>query len=367
MTTHKIPLESFTPKSGVKIKLENGELHIPAEKPIAPKNRHHVHIPGKYKLPFRVDMAVKLHTEKPPTQLHLYAGKGNVYFNNGVISCTDILTVDKKVSVFGDVKMANYLYHNNIPKKEYVDISIMFGSKTVWIAVDGIYCYSTDKMSHIKMLRENILPVEFADGLGIGLCVGTHTQAKIKSFTISEYENDEPEIPAEIADLPELSQFELYVKGLPPEVHGEMFKTDEFLLKDMKSSLKFKRGIDKFGHLTYKSPCGFIYTIREYGVSGHHSTDWIHNSNKADYTNKILNKLAGASPEFADKMFSQLQICNPHSKECGGRTIIEFNGKSSSTCRGKIFFKMIPSEFEDLRKVVAATGEVMKANKISGG
>ena len=237
----------------------------------------------------------------------------------------------------------------------------MYGSKAMWVSVDGKHCYASNETPYIKLLQDDAVPEKYADGLDISMCVGTHTGLIIKSFAVTEYESDEPGIPAEIMNLPKLSQFELFVKGLPPEVHDEMLKTDEYLMNDMKSSLKFRRAIDKHGHLEYKASCGFIYTMREFGVHGHHSTDWAPSPNRADYTNAIFNKLAEASPEFADKMFDRLQICNPHTRDCTSRIKIEFNGETRSTCRGKIFFKMFPSEFEDVRKVAAAASEIKKA------
>jgi len=59
MQSHNIPLEALKPKK-VKVKIENGELYIPAEEANLGKGRHHVAVPGKYKLPFRIDMTAKL-------------------------------------------------------------------------------------------------------------------------------------------------------------------------------------------------------------------------------------------------------------------------------------------------------------------
>jgi hypothetical protein len=359
MKIHDIPLEAFAPKK-IKVKIENGELHIPAEEAILGKSRHHVSIPGKFKLPFRIDMTVKskfIRTNQVTSQLTLYIGKGQIYFNGGHTSATDIFTREEITPCA--------LRYNEMPKKDYTDISIMYGSEIMWASVDNQYCFSSVKMPYIKFLQENELPELSANGLGIAMCGGTDTKLTIKSLTVTEYDNDEPDIPAEMENLPELSQFELYVRGLPPEVHDELFKTDEYLLKDMKSSLKFRRTIDKHGHLLYKSPCGFQYQIREYGVGLRHQTNWVQSPNKPDYTNKIFSRLAESSPEFAEKIFNKSQICNPHARDCARRTIVEFNGKSINVCSGTVKFNMLPSEFEDMRKVVAAAGEIIKEEKES--
>ena len=359
MKTHNIPLESFAPKGKIKVKIENGELHLPADESKVGKSRHHADIPGKFKLPFRIDMTVKVKvTETPPLELNLYIGNGKVHFEGGHTSCDDILTT-VKFSTVGDSKLTSFVHYNDIPAKEYADISVIFGSKMMWVTVDNKYCFSSDKMLYIELLRENAVPKEFADGLGISICGGTHTKLAIKSLLITEYETDEPKTPAEIANLPELSPFELYVKGLPSELHDEMFKTDEFLMNDMKSSLKFKRTIDKHGHLTYQSPCGFQYGMTYFGAQERHATHWVQSPKKPDYTSEVLSKLAESSPKLADELFSNIQICNPHSRECKRRTTIEFKGESRQVCRGAISLKWHPSGFEDLRKLVTAASMVI--------
>lgn len=351
MKTHNIPLESFTPKSKTKVKIENEGLYIPAEIKSNGKERHYVYIPGKYKLPFRINMTAKIgFIAEPPSQFTLIIGKGNVYFNGGYTESCDILT--------GSKITPDAVYYNDIPSKEYVDISVMYGSKVMWAAVDGEYCLSSEESEYMKLLHDNTVPDKFINGLDIAICGGTGTKLEIKSLTIIEYENDELEIPAEISNVPELSPFEWYVKGLPLELQDEMIKTDEFLLNDMKKILKFKRAIDKYGHLTYKSPCGFQYTIFEHGAGEFHEINWDW-MKKPDYTDAVLVKLAESSPEFADKMFSRLWDCG--SPTCKRVSINEYNGKTKITCRSTIVFKWLPAEFEDVRKVAAAANEVVKA------
>jgi hypothetical protein len=362
MKTNTIPLESIKPKNKMKIKLENSELHIPAEEANLGKSRHHVSVPGKYIPPFRINMTLtsKFAKNHPITpQFRLYIGKGNVYFNGGHTSCTDILTFTKS-SVFGDNKAANYVYYNNIPDKGYVDISIMFGSKMMWVSVDGVYCYFSDKLAYIEMLKDNDIPNEFKEGVDIVICGGTDTKLVIKSLIVTEYENDEPKIPEELLKLPKISAFEMYVQGLPPKIQEIMYDMDAFLMNDMKGYLKFKRTIDKYGHLTYASPGGFQYGIREFGVGGYHGTAWVQSPKKPDLTNEIMNELAKKSPEFAEKIFGQFQFCHPHTRECSQRTRVEFKSKTVDVCMSKITFQMTPSGFEDVKKYITAVGEAVK-------
>lgn len=351
MKTHNITLESITTKSKTKVKIENGELHIPAEIKSNGKERHYAYVPGKYKLPFRIDMTAKIsYITNPPSQFTWYIGKGNVYFNGGYTEFCDILT--------GDKGTPNSIYYNDIPSKEYVDISITYGSKAMWITINEKCCLYSNESAYIKLLHDNTVLDELKNGLDIAICGGTGTKLDIKSLMIIEYESDEPKIPEEIMNVPELSTFEWYVKGLPQRLQEEMIKTDKFLMNDMKNILKFKRAIDKYGHLTYKSPCGFQYTIPDHGVGEFHETNWDW-MKKPDYTNVILKKLAESSPEFADKLFEKLWDCS--SPTCKRVSLNEHNGKSKIGCRSTIVFNWLPSEFEDVRKVVAAVNEVVRA------
>ena len=274
MKTNNIQLDTITPKKGTKIKCENNELHIPANDSGLGKSRSLVYIPGRYKPPFSINMTVKAKFmdkpqektklgDEPYTQLTLYIGKGRVYFCGGRVCAADILS-DGKKGVHGDDGAPYYVYYNHIPEKDYVDISITFGTQAMYVAVDGVICYASRDMPYLQMPHDNIVPVDMS------LCSGTYTMTVLKSFAITEYENDEPAIPAEIADLPNVSEFEMFVRRLPPHVHDEVFKIDEYLLNH--KTVKFRRTFENIEHLIYKSSCGFNYQIPEYGVHGKHLT-----------------------------------------------------------------------------------------------
>ena len=351
MKSSSIALETLTPKKPTKVKIENGELHIPAEEAMTGKSRHHVIVPGKYTIPFRIDMTVKtkyLRINQLASQLTLYIGKGSVYFNGGHTSAVDIITADSI--------LPNAVYHNDMQSGEFVDLSVTFGSEMMWASVNNKICFVAKNPRYVETQQDSAT----MNGLDIIICGGTSTKLAIKSLIIAEYQNDEPDMPKEIVNLPELSAFELFVSGLHPQLHDEVIKTDKYLMNDMKSSLKFRRSIDKHGHLTYQSPFGFSYSIREFGVGEYHGTSWVKSPNKPDYTNEVLNYLAKTSPKLADKVFNNFHGCEVHERKCARMTTIDFNGKSKIICAGRIYFKMLPSEFDDVRKVIEATSEVVR-------
>lgn len=50
---------------------------------------------------------------------------------------------------------------------------------------------------------------------------------------------------------------------------------------------------------------------------------------------------------------------------CSNMKTTEYNGKKRKSCGGSMHFKWIPSDFEDVRKVLAAVNEVVKISNIS--
>lgn len=134
-------------------------------------------------------------------------------------------------------------------------------------------------------MESNAVPEEFKDGLDFEIACAAKVELTIKSLMITEYEKDEPHIPEEIANMPELSAFEWYLKSLPHELRNEVFKTDEYLMKDIKAGLKFKKAIDKDGKLTYQLPCGLHYTMNRYSIGESHAMYW-------NRFGEVLNKLA---------------------------------------------------------------------------
>lgn len=174
-------------------------------------------------------------------------------FNRGGfgIRRIDILT--------GKEEQTKYDYDNVLPIHEYVGLSVIYGSKMMWVEFNGEHCYCTGKASYLGLLESNAVPEEFKDGLDFEITCAEEVELTIKSLMITEYEKDELHTPKEIANMPELSAFEWYLKSLPHELRDEAFKTDEYLMKDIKASLKFKKAIDKDGKLTYQSPCGLHF------------------------------------------------------------------------------------------------------------
>ena len=364
MKVNSIPLESFKIKSllrdgstgKVLLTMENGELRMTTlVEGLSKKHQNYVYIVDKFKLPFRIDMTVKTNS----TAFKIKTGKGHILFmgsfNRGGfgIRRADILT--------GKEETTKNDYDRILPIDEYVDLSVIYGSKTMWVEFNGQPGYYTGKAPYITALKNNDMK-EYENGLDFAIVCGENVVLKIKSLKITEYENDEPAIHEEIANMPELSAFEWYLKSLPHEIRGEAVKTDAYLMNDMKTILQFKKSIDKDGKLTYESPCGFRYSMNRYGINESHGISW-------DKLGSVLYKLAETSPDFANNMFANINghvssrggdKCNQCTAiSCANMKSIEFDGKTRRACGGTMQFKWLPSEFENVRKVVAAVSVIV--------
>ena len=305
-------------------------LYIPADVPNLGKSRNYINIPGNFKLPFRLDMAAKIdyhYLNQVASQLTLYVGNGTVYFNGGHVSATDIWT---KSDIAPD-----FVRYNGIPEKEFAEISIFYGRDIMWVSVDGLYCFSTKKMS----------PMDTVD---ISICGGTATRLSIRSLAITQYDENEPDIPLELSNLPELSELEQFLNGLPQEIISEMREMDEFL-----TAKKYRRSL-KTGFLTYRSANGFRMEIKEFGAGKEIITAWAPTDKKPDLTNAVMNKLAETSHEFAAKIFDMILGCGVHSRGCKRTVAYEFAGKTKTSCCGRMNVQLNPQGLQDLRKFVEA-------------
>ena len=147
---------------------------------------------------------------------------------------------------------------------------------------------------------------------------------------------------------------------------------DEYLMKDMKKTLKFKRKIEG-GYpcckITYVSPWGFRYKIFISNTYLWHDNAWIaYNTRrevdnfggrkKADYTIETLNILAEESPAFAELMFERIQECSlcHDGGSCSNWEVYTYNERKKVTCAWSngMHFKMFPADFDDAKKVINA-------------
>ena len=114
MITHNIPLESFTPHGKISISVENGELHMTG----GVDRGAYIQIPGKYKLPFRIDMTAKM--DSPA--LIMQIGEGYINLNTGGMDNRRMMSI-----VGGEAKPNIHKFDNRVPLNEYFDVSVIYG------------------------------------------------------------------------------------------------------------------------------------------------------------------------------------------------------------------------------------------------
>lgn len=382
MVIHNIPLESLIPHGKVSVNITNGEFNLvtnSAFKTWFDKDntpiKSYVYLPNKYKLPFRVDMTVKI--DSPA--LYLLAGKGLIGFATGMDNrkIRDILGKNPKPNT--------HAFDNDLQMNQYVDISVTYGMKAMWVYINSDLRCISRKDDYIKTIKKGLLPKEYENGFNLALACTKRTQTVLKELTITEFELDKITVPEEsvkihcdsaclsVSEKPTLDKC---IQGLEYDLQKEIIHTNEYLLNDVKKNMSFKRKIEggyPYSKITYVSQKGLSYKIHIRGVTLWHQLVWIRYNTKqeqekyggykkADCTNEALNKLAEESPELASKIFFRIRECFGCEQNCGYRAIYEYNEMKKMSCDdifGGIYFKMLPSDFEDLRKYISVLKDVL--------
>jgi hypothetical protein len=366
MNKHIIPPASLTPEGKVTLTRQNGGLlmasegfsrRIPrtaeekkAKRPIQ-FEEFCARVPGTYTLPFRIDLTLKTNSRR----FMLRAGKGHVTFTGtlyrsydgdekhqpegGGIHRADVLT--------GKPEPPRYNFDANLPLNETVTLSVIYGSKSMWVEINGNPFYAESGAPYMNETKQ--------EKLEIALACDQNVELEIRSLAVTEYANDEPEIT-----VPERSAYEWFLQSLPRDLRDEAAQTDRFLMNTMKKTLNFKKSIDKEGVLAYISPCGLQYRLRRISFGEPHHLSW-------DRFGEVFAKLGQTDPAFAEKMFANVRKnitarkCRQcDSVSCCNMKTIAYNGKTKQTCSGSVQFAWTPPAFGDVRRLVEAAGEVAK-------
>lgn len=378
MIVHKISPESLLPHGSVSCTYTDGEMHLTTSETINTlfsrwdmPIQSYVSVPGQYKLPFRIDFTIKI--DSPA--MYLIVGRGHVGIGTDGMDNRSITSI-----VGGEFKPRKHRADNTIPMGEFAEIAVIYGHKAMQLTVNGESRYLCKKDPYHN---SPLLETEFREGFEIKLACEKRTRLVFNAFTITEYEDSEPEfLPDTMGEMPppclsaeEKPTVESCIRGLRPELQQAILDMDRYLAGTLKQSMKFKRKIEggyPYAKITYVSPWGFSYKLNLSGRTMTHSMGWIvYNTareqekyagyKKADYTIATLNKLAQASPEFADEIFFRMKECaGCYGGNCIHRSWYEYNGIEKTSCGGTVQFKMLPSEFDDARKVIEAISDVVQ-------
>ncbi len=365
MVKHNIELTHFLSRGQAECEVRDDLLYVANKKSIPTQRfdaehlsiNSYISLPERYKLPLRIDITAKI--DAPG--LYILIGKGHVNFGtlwSDNRRVDDISKPDRKVKFF----------HNYIPINEFTDIALIYDLKEMQILVNGQERYYSTKEKYMKAsalseINENGLEIKISCDKLVNLC--------IKSFSITEYDgtcgicHTDVELPqAQTKNMAieagEKTTFEKCISLLPFNIQQEIIEMDEYL-KGLRP-LKFKRQLEKNGNkITYvASDYGCSYAIYLSNDIFDHSLQWYLLTNgkpetwhrKANMMEETLNSLAINKPDFADRMFENLDECVGCYKTCMGRTPYTFNNKRKYACHGKLKFKMGISGFEDVRTFI---------------
>lgn len=370
MKKHDVDISSLSLNGYVITEIENDILNVVTTKRLSTKFEDknmalnsYVYTPNTYRLPLRIDLSIKV--DSPG--LFLCLGNGHINFGT---PWSDNRRIDDII----EPNCKPRFFHNHIPMNEFVDISIIYGFTAMQILVNGEERFYSEKE---KYMKSKLLQELNSKGFILKMTCTKRTNLYIKSLSITEYD-EAPQIVHSNADLPQpwtsneavaagqKPTFESCISLLSSEIRDEIIKTDGFLrsLRPM----KFKRQLEKHGNkITYlASEYGFSYGVFPSNDVMYHSLCWYILTNskpefwhrKADMMEMTLNKLAETSPNFAERMFSNLTECIACCP-CSVKTLYEFNSKKKLACHGIMEFKMCVSDFEDVRTFINTINQLL--------
>jgi hypothetical protein len=376
MINHRIELDSFTPKGYVVCDYKDNMLYMTTNRSIPTQRFDLEHLsinsymllPGKFKLPLRIDLTVKM--DAPG--LYILLGKGHVNFGtlwSDNRRLDDIVAPTRKTMNFD----------NRIKVNEFTEISLLYDLKEMQILINGEERYYSN---HEKYMKSSAFCDRNTEGFDIKIACDKMVNLCIKSFSVTEYDDtcgiyhSGEELPAAITKNVALTSgekptFDKCISLLPADIQSEIIQIDEYL-KSLKP-MKFKRQLEKNGNkITYvASDYGVSYAIYLSNDIFDHSLQWYIITNgkpdtwhrKADRMEDTLNCLANKSQDFAERMFQNLDECVGCYQHCLARTRYQFHEKSKAVCHGKLKFNMSTSVFDDVRSFVDEVNRLVQENE----
>ncbi len=362
MKKHSIDLSRFLPQGQVVCEYKDSMLHMTTNRAIPTQRfdsehlsiNSYIYLPDKYKLPLRIDITARI--DAPG--LYVLLGKGHINFGT---LCSD----NRHIDDIATPARKTMQYYNHMDMNEFTDISILYDLKEMQVMIGGEERYYSTKE---RYMRSPAFSDMNNDGFEVKIACDKLVNLCISSITITEFDDTcgifhpDTELPAAIAKNNAIAPgekptFEKCISLLPEYIQSEIVKIDEYL-RALKP-LKFKRQIEKNGNkITYvASDYGLSYAIYLSNDIFDHSLQWYIITNgkpetwhrKADMMEETLNSLANEAPEFAERMFNNLDDCVGCYKNCLAKTQYRFHDKHKTACHGKLKFKMSVAGFEDVR------------------
>ena len=361
--------------------------------------RHCAALPGEYRLPFRIDMNVKL--DYP--SFILLVGGGHVSF---ATPWQDNRKIEDILKPTGKPNQDHYFYNDNgLPFGEFTDISVIYNPDEMQILIGGEERYYTRRQAYMRLKKPSDYDPE---RLKIRLAVSKLSVISIKSISVTEFEERAPvtrgafvedsrngassgvgasgganapggagapggiNSPGDASEsgvavmsggtnapgAPSKLSFEDSISRLPQGYQDEIRTMDGFLTS--LRPMKFRRVIDKKGgKISYvASGYGFSYAVNVSGAASSHNFGWYIVTNGkpetwrriADNMETALVETAKADPGLAERIFYALNDCvGCYGSRCLAKTLYAFDGQKRLSCHGRVVLRMRPGDFSDAR------------------
>ncbi len=367
MKEHDINLSALIPHGSVDLCVINGQLNMTTTQAIHDVGynicRSKIHsyalVPGRFHLPFRIDMTAKIDS---PEML--------ILIGDGHITVGSPRMENRRIEDIAEPVGKPRHYHNSVNYNQFFQITMVFNREEMQILINGAQRYYSTKERYMKSVSLEAFP--------IAITCTKRVQMSISSIKVTEYEHKAPITHFADTDTvtPELitkdkPTFQSCIENLPPSIKQEIIKTEEFLKK--LKHLKFKRTIDKYGNKFsfLASSHGVSYAVYLNGELMHHSFQWyiVTNSTsdkwhrKADMLEETLEALQVQTPELADRIFYNLNECIGCRENCLARSPYTYKSRKKISCHGHVVFKMLPSDFQDVRDFFAELDMVVADEK----
>ena len=319
--------------------------------------KSYIALPGRYRLPFRLDMAARL--DYPA--LFLFVGGGHVTFGS---PWQDNRKIEDIHYPSGKPNQDHYSYDGSLPFGEYTDISVTYGLGEMQILIGGEERFYSRKQAYMKPKANNPPP---SGDLQIKLAVSKLSTLSIKSIAITEYDGDAPVARGsfELADpkakysAPPKPTFEGAISSVPQPFRDEISEMDLFL-KSLRP-MKFRRTIERNGNrVSYvASDYGISYALNISGAESSQNLGWyfINAGNeksfyqKSDRMEEALAGLSQSDPELAGRIFYALNDCiGCYGPGCLAKKPYAHGGQKRLSCHGRVHLRMCLSDFADVRK-----------------
>jgi len=337
-------------------------------------------IPGRYRLPLRINMTVKL--DYP--EFWLLVGDGHIHFASGHDSeYGKIQDIADPVSRLNSENVnEHFTFNNRIPFGEFVDISVIYNINDMQVLIGNEERFYSSKRPYMKKTNAGNFSELNLVGFELGLAVTKHSTLSIREITVSEFDEDIPitrgsYVPHDPkAPKPEKIKptYDSVISKLSPQFQNEARKMDTFF-KSLRP-MKFKRVLDKGGSkITYvASDFGISYLIVASGAESYHRFCWyiVYSGpvetwhRRADYMEEVLTEINKSDTHLAQRIFDRLVDCSGCYSKGLCKTLYQFNGEKKLNCHGNVLLRMNLDDFSDVREFFRYLNALIEQNITNG-